>query len=513
MLDFAALQTPPDDGDLLIAPDPPEWQTLIEQNRRLARSWDGCVLDASLGELRQLVRRGLAGDPRPALVMTGHQPDFVHPGVWAKHLAARRLADLTEASTVNLVVDQDSPAEIALHIPVRKGDLLDLARVVCLGELHGRPFERLPAVTGDALRSIAAAVREAMGDAYDDSCMPVHLEALVAADPSAGLVEQLRRGLRAIDDLFGTAQPDRCVSEVWPAWHAADMLLNASRFAQAYNEALVAYRRELRIKSSARPVPDLRRENERIELPLWSLGPDDTRRRVWVRPDSDHIEIFAERESIGRLPVSQLRSIESASRAVRDGVAEALRPRAITLTLWARLFACDLFVHGIGGAKYDRITDGIIKRYYGITPPAYACVSATLHLPLPRTAVTRDDLLRVARRARDVVQNPQRHVGPHADRRKLQGEIDAAIEQARDLRARHPGDHGARRDAFQRIRRAKSELLALQPDLVEAQQARCREIEDQLTSNRIAAGREYFVGLYPRKKLAGLADAICAAWH
>ena len=58
-----------------------------------------------------------------------------------------------------------------------------------------------------------------------------------------------------------------------------------------------------------------------------------------------------------------------------------IRPRALTLTLWARLLVCDFFVHGIGGAKYDRITDGIFRRYYRCEPPPYGCVTATLRLP------------------------------------------------------------------------------------------------------------------------------------
>ena len=48
-----------------------------------------------------------------------------------------------------------------------------------------------------------------------------------------------------------------------------------------------------------------------------------------------------------------------------------------------RLFVGDVFIHGIGGAKYDRITDGLIRRYYQVEPSNMACVSATLLLDLP----------------------------------------------------------------------------------------------------------------------------------
>ena len=85
-----------------------------------------------------------------------------------------------------------------------------------------------------------------------------------------------------------------------------------------------------------------------------------------------------------------------------------------------------------------------------------------------------------------------------------------AVRQAQALRAGQPRNHVARREAFRQIRRLKADLLALQPGLAEMLSSRGRDIEARLAHNRIATGREYFVGLYPREKVAGLADAIRA---
>jgi hypothetical protein len=59
-----------------------------------------------------------------------------------------------------------------------------------------------------------------------------------------------------------------------------------------------------------------------------------------------------------------------------------LRPRAILTTLVSRLLVADVFVHGIGGAAYDGITDDIVRRLAGSDPPRHAVVSGTLRLPL-----------------------------------------------------------------------------------------------------------------------------------
>jgi hypothetical protein len=47
------------------------------------------------------------------------------------------------------------------------------------------------------------------------------------------------------------------------------------------------------------------------------------------------------------------------------------------------LFLADLFIHGIGGAKYDQVTDQIIFEFFGQQPPLFSIATATLGLPVP----------------------------------------------------------------------------------------------------------------------------------
>ena len=59
-------------------------------------------------------------------------------------------------------------------------------------------------------------------------------------------------------------------------------------------------------------------------------------------------------------------------------------PKAITTTLMFRLFLCDIFIHGTGGASYDKITDEIIKDYFSPDKSCPEFLSATgdIYLPL-----------------------------------------------------------------------------------------------------------------------------------
>src|SRR5258705_10713563 len=58
-----------------------------------------------------------------------------------------------------------------------------------------------------------------------------------------------------------------------------------------------------------------------------------------------------------------------------------LSPRALTLTMFLRLFVVDQFVHGIGGGQYDQVTDRIIASHFQLAAPRFAVASGTMYLP------------------------------------------------------------------------------------------------------------------------------------
>ncbi|MGA1791350.1 MAG: hypothetical protein ACMUIM_07685 [bacterium] len=55
-------------------------------------------------------------------------------------------------------------------------------------------------------------------------------------------------------------------------------------------------------------------------------------------------------------------------------------PRAVTLTIFLRLYRLDIFIHGIGGGNYEWIQDRMIERFHKQTPPEYAVISGTFLL-------------------------------------------------------------------------------------------------------------------------------------
>ncbi len=171
------------------------------------------------------------------------------------------------------------------------------------------------------------------------------------------------------------------------------------------------------------------------------------------------------------------------------------RSRALTNTLYARLFLCDLFIHGIGGGKYDELTDDIIRRYYECEPPEFLVLSATRFLPLPTAPVQRQDRDRMARLLRDLRWNPQRYL-PKGD-----SEWRELSTRKQNLIAEAPADAVGKLERFLDLR---SVTTRLGTPLVESV---CR-LRDNLTvadrnleANEVLRRRDYSFCLYPGEML------------
>ncbi len=64
-----------------------------------------------------------------------------------------------------------------------------------------------------------------------------------------------------------------------------------------------------------------------------------------------------------------------------------LRPRALLLTLLARLLLGDLFIHGTGGYEYDKIMEVWAANWLHVSPCAKVMTTANSYLPLNSTTV------------------------------------------------------------------------------------------------------------------------------
>lgn len=505
MLDFDRLQTPPHDGDILIEPAPAHWPAMIDAGRHIQID-QVRLAGVEATQLRARTRLALWGSADQPAIACGHQPAFIHPGVWAKNVVVAQFAERHGLACGELVVDNDAPHRTALTVPAAGPDGLVRVHNLAWGaDLAGAAYEGRPALSAEAIAAAAVQLSQLLGEALSESALPDYLEGTRRVQ-AGDLVAQHLAGRARIDGPLGGHLRAMRVSEVFGGAFVADLLLDADRFAAAYNRALKEYRAAQRVRSGNRPLPDLGRGDGQVETGLWIYQPGQGRCRLWVSRQGEAICLLADESPVGRIGAAEL--MRDPDAALADLAPWVVRPRALTLTLWARLLACDLFVHGIGGAKYDRITDRIFRLYYGCEPPPLACVSATLCLPLPRHPHAEMELRAARHRLRDLLFNPQRYVpdlpaGLLARRRVL-------IDESSRLRADR-ASRSDRRRVFLELRQLNAELAHLRPTVQEQLCAAVAKLADECQSHRLASGREHFYALQPRQRLIDLAEQLADA--
>lgn len=511
MLNFDLLITPPGDGDILIEPPAPLWRARIEHTIR-SQSADQCNLQLAghpVQEIRQQTRDRLFGphDNRP-VIACGHQPEFIHPGVWAKHVVVRHITNRLGACGADLVVDNDMPRSTSLAVPTTGPDgILTRQHLPVLTGTAGAAYEGRPPLRPEDINRLMHGVHDELASNMD-SLIGDYCGGMLRAENPHDIVEQHLSGRQRVDSAFAADLPELRVSQAFDGPFVADILLNLDRFAHAYNASLDEYRRDQQVRGPDRPLPDLKSADGRLEAPFWIYQLNQRRRRLSLAPRGDALDAYADDQRVGTLLRSDLHRDSAA--ALSSLTPWLIRPRALTLTLWARLLVCDLFVHGIGGAKYDRITDGIFQRYYQCPPPSYACVTATLRLPLAHFPVSADDWTAARRRMRDLQFNPHLYLDTApADLLSEREHLIARHKQLREQRASSIDRHSV----FHAIRRINARLQDLDPGLASRLEQQAERIRLQLESNAVTDGRAFFYALQPQSRLDMLAARLREAAH
>lgn len=462
---------------------------MIQRNRQRR-------LNARLSDL------GFTAGPRDGepLLWTGHQPEFFHPGVWAKNVMAAAMSERLHGHATCLVVDNDAPDGTALTWPIQADGRWSIDSLSPDWGPHGITFEQLPRRGADDWR---AYWKRTPDPVRSGNLFSAFTGGFVAAD-SADYVDRWCEAVRALDAAIGVITPDlvrvsRMTADHGLCWGRFVALLagRAGSLAAAYNESLAEYRAARGIRGTRHPIPDLRMDADHVELPLWAWRDGFPRQRAFAHRG----EIWGGDERIAAGVT------EDSIRADGSIGAWRIRPRALTLTIYARLFACDLFIHGLGGAKYDLIADGVIRRFFEVEPPEYACVTATLRLPLPHEPVTAEQCAAARRRLRDARHNPQRVMAIAPPAAQLAQRAALLLESKR-LRREQPSQRVARRRVYERIHAANAALRALDPHLDARLARESAELQARHADQQITHSREWFYALYPRDALRALAARI-----
>jgi hypothetical protein len=298
-------------------------------------------------------------------------------------------------------------------------------------------------------------------------------------------------------------QSDMCASGAFRRF-ACHVMRELPRFMEAYNGALADYRRQHGIRNRAHPVSSLAVRDGWLQTPFWAWTSENPKRRsVYLRPHGQRFEISDLKSFERELPLSHGNSAlaDDAVAVLAQWEQEGLklRSRALVTTMFTRLAVADLFIHGIGGAKYDEATDAICERFFGAAPPPFATITGTLRLPAARAALEVGGVARLQQRLRELTYHPEQNLPQGGD---VSQDGEYALLAA--AKRRWVETDKTPQNAAERHRAIVQANAALQPFVAAERASLERQLADaaeRRRADRVLNSREYAFCLFPTEML------------
>lgn len=503
---YRKLRAPAENGGALIDPPLANFAALIDHTRERLSNSKATLGRRSLPEFRKQAKgelRTILGEPidlRQPIVVSGHQPELFHPGVWFKNWLLYKAANIAGATPINFVIDNDLASATAIRVPIREGKDVTTKSLAYDQPVAETPWEERPIRDREMFASFgdraAKAISPIVADPLISTLWPYAIEEAKHTDR---LGQVLSKARQRVEKSMGVSNLELSLSAICKtasfARFVVAILYDLRRFQQIYNTALHEYRRVHKLRSETHPAPDLDNISANLESPFWLWSMENPKRQpMFVRETSAGLLLTNKAGvKVGPIRANHFeKAVEQLQNAQRSGI--KIRPRALATTLFLRLAVADLFIHGIGGAKYDQATDVIAERFFGVTPAPYMTATATLHLPIRCDVSDLTLQIREKNRAlRDLIFNPQRFI-EDGNANKLIDERDSWIQQAPTR-----GDGKQRRAEIIRLNRE------LQPFVAEVRQqteAELRELQRRQRTNIAATSREFSFVLFSKDQVA-----------
>lgn len=435
------------------------------------------------------------------LILTGHQAELFHPGVWFKNFVLSRLAAEHGGTGIHLVIDTDEFHTPGIRVPTGSVKEPRVETVAFDSLAPVVPVEARTVSDHSAMESFAERVSVAVSPLVAGPLVrqwwPRVLEAVQRNEGLLGLA--IAQARHQLEGEWGCATLEIPMSQCceFQSFHqfCGSMLHDAARVREAYNAALASYRIAHRLRSDAQPMPDLAEQDDWIETPFWVWTEDAPRRQpLFVQENTSQLRLS---DRAGWSTTVDAGSVETVGQQLGQLASHGvkLHTRALTTTLFARLLLGDVFLHGIGGAKYDEVADDVACRLWGAAPPPYLTLSATLRLPIEHHSEEPDELRKLHQELRHLEYHPERY-----ERDSWTTESKAAAEAKRQAvaTAKTPANAADRhREIVGANARMQSEVEHIRKRIV----TRIAKVEQLFRSARVLDSREYSFCLFPEDNL------------
>ncbi len=446
-------------------------------------------------------------------LLGGHQPELFHPGVWFKNFALSRLGQEPHVLPINLIIDHDICRAPTIRVPTEfMPNTWQATSIAFDGVQPAVPWEQRGIADPHTFAEFAHHVKQAT----EATTLYPLVEQLwphvsVAAQATQNLGWSLARGRHVLEAKLGLETLEVPMSQVCDSSCFLQFILELSeqlpRLQMIYNEALQEYRTDHHIRSRSHPVPALESVEDWHEAPFWVYRSDaPQRRQLFIRRMTGGFE-FSNRADWS-LRIKTTPDLANAAQDLLNQLQQmkiCIRPRALMTTMYARLVLSDLFIHGIGGGKYDQLTDLIMERFFSVPPPTYCVISATVKLPdAPSIQMAQARTQAYTRQLRQLDYQPERLAeASHLPERLVQ-------EKQRLLYERP--ENGSRRAWHQRLTQVNQRMSAALEPVRRRLLDESLRAEQDLRQARLRGSREWSFCVYPldylQSELEMLAHAL-----
>ncbi len=446
-----SFKVPQKDKQIFLSPSRDKIGSLLEENKKIFSRYSFAILNQPFREVREksrkeVIQRALKFskkfDPdieekiNPAyqfIIQSGHQPVFFHPGIWIKNIFLNHLikSPLPDKSLgLNIILDNDICKDLNLLLPVlhSKGNLrVEEINFLSSALAPNLPFEEYPCPSLEQISKFNRDIihRLKLSESENKDILNNFKNFARCLENSSRFCRQNhKRG--NLGEFLGLARR-LYEQEIEPAYleipfskicdsdeflsFFLEIIKNIKSFSEIYNNKLNEYRKLFKIRNRVHPSPNLMIKENLIEIPFWIWGEGDQRRKIFILREEEKNYLY--NNACGKIFLIEEDGFKSlfSLKALLKEQGLKIRPKALLLTLYNRLFISDLFIHGFGGAKYDLVTDEIIREFFKVEPPHFLVASLTLHLNFKSSPGTFDSKIpALKKKIRDLEFNPERYV-------------------------------------------------------------------------------------------------------
>jgi hypothetical protein len=467
-------KVPQKDKQTFLSPSGDKIGSLLEDNKRIFSQYSLTILNQPFREVREKSRKEVVGKAlsfskkfdtdiaekiNPAyqyIIQSGHQPVFFHPGIWIKNILLKELIKsplLDKPLGLNIILDNDICKDLNLSLPVLSSNgNLRLEKVNFLSSTltPNLPFEEYPYPSLELVTKFNQGIihrLKSLESENKDILNNFKIFARCLDNSSRFCSRNHKRG--NLGEFLGLARR-LYEQEIEPAYleipfskicdsdeflsFFLEIIKNIRSFSKIYNNKLNEYRNLFKIRNRAHPSPNLMIKENLIEIPFWIWREGDQRRKIFILREEEKNYLY--NDSSGKIFLIEEDGFKSLFflKTILKERELKIRPKALLLTLYNRLFISDLFIHGLGGAKYDLVTDEIIREFFKVEPPHFLVVSCTLYLNFKSSPGTYDSkMAALKKKIRDLEFNPERYVNELSLSKKEEIRIGELAEKKTEL--------------------------------------------------------------------------------